>query len=196
MAPDLSLFFKYDVDFEQFRVRFNYDNIDGDEIAPMDLTGYSFNIESNGRGHGLFRFNRYDEPFFVNTYGEVYIVDKEYITMKEAKKWEKLQTDTERITMYEPSDAPDLQSTILALVDRVNKLDHDRVRLDFVPDQRLVGRGVVKQNFGQRMLSLLKTVTGISRVRANRSWKRQWRDFTHEQKKRNAHRNIPPQEEE
>ncbi len=187
-VPDLSLFFKDDVDFEQFRVRFGFDNIDGDEVAPMDLTGYSFNIESNGRGHGLFRFNRHDEQFFVNTYGEVYIVDKEYITAKEAKKWEKLQTDVGEIAMYEPSEAPDLQPPILALVDRVNKLDHDRVRLDFVPDQRLVGRKVVKQNLGQRILSLLKTATGISSIRARKSWKRQWKDFTQERMERNAGR--------
>ena len=185
-VPDLSLFFKGNVDFEQFRVRFNYDNVDGDEIAPMDLTGYSFTIESNGRGHGLFRFNRYDEPFFVSTYGEVYMVDKEYITEKEARKWEKLQADTEQLAMYEPAEAPELQPSIRQLVERVNRLDHDRVRLDFVPDHRLVGRGVVKQNLGQRMLSLLKTATGISAVRARRDWKRQWKEFTRERVRRNA----------
>ena len=185
-VPDLSLFFKGNVDFEQFRVRFNYDNVDGDEIAPMDLTGYSFTIESNGRGHGLFRFNRYDEPFFVSTYGEVYMVDKEYITEKEARKWEKLQADTEQLAMYEPAEAPELQPSIRQLVERVNQLDHDRVRLDFVPDHRLVGRGVVKQNLGQRMLSLLKTATGISAVRARRDWKRQWKEFTRERVRRNA----------
>lgn len=118
----------------------------------------------------------------------MYIVDKEYITAKEAKKWEKLQTDVGQIAMYEPSEAPDLQPPILALVDRVNKLDHDRVRLDFVPDQRLVGRKVVKQNLGQRILSLLKTATGISSIRARKSWKRQWKDFTQERMERNAGR--------
>ena len=185
-VPDLSLFFKGNVEFEQFRVRFNYDNIDGDEIAPMDLTGYSFNIESNGRGHGMFRFNRYDEPFFVSTYGEVYIIDKEYITEKEARRWEKLQADTDHLAMYEPAEAPELQPSVQQLVDRVNRLDHDRVRLDFVPDRRLVGRGVVKQNLGQRMLSLLKTATGITAIRARRDWKRQWKNFTREQRHRNA----------
>lgn len=34
----------------------------------------------------MFRFNRNDEPFFVNTFAEVYILDKEYITVKEARR--------------------------------------------------------------------------------------------------------------
>lgn len=51
-------------------------------MSNKDLTGYSFNIESRGRGHDMFRFNNIDEPFFVTTYGEVYMIDKEYITVK------------------------------------------------------------------------------------------------------------------
>lgn len=92
--------------------------------------------------------------------------------------------------MYEPAEAPELQPSVQQLVDRVNRLDHDRVRLDFVPDRRLVGRGVVKQNLGQRMLSLLKTATGITAIRARRDWKRQWKNFTREQRHRNASDSI------
>lgn len=191
-VPNLSLFFRDNIDFEQFRLRLNYRNVGDDEISPLDLTGYSFSMESNGRGHGMFRFNRYDEPFFVSTYGEVYILDKEFVTAKEARKWEKLQSDAGAIAMYESSDAPELQPSIRQLVDRVNKLDHDRVRLDFVPDRRLVGRGVVKQNIGQRMLQMLKTVTGISSIKARKSMKRQWKDFTRDRAKRNQ--DLPQQE--
>ena len=84
-VPNLSVFFNDDIDFEQFRLRLNYGNVAGDSIGAVDLAGYSFNIESNGRGHGMFRFNRRDEPFFVSTYAEVYVMDKEYISVKEAK---------------------------------------------------------------------------------------------------------------
>ena len=101
-VPNLSLFFKENLDFEQFRVKFNYGNVVTDSIAPIDLTGYSFNIESNGRGRGMFRFSRNDEPFFVSTYAEVYVVDKEYITVKEAKKWEKGNLNLDDICIIEP----------------------------------------------------------------------------------------------
>ena len=62
-VPNLALFFRSGLDFEHFRIRFNYDNVVGDSVSPMDMAGYSFNIESNGRGHEMFMFNRVDEPF-------------------------------------------------------------------------------------------------------------------------------------
>lgn len=184
-VPNLSVFFRNNLDFENFRVRFNYDNVIGDSIAPIDLTGYSFNIESNGRGHGMFMFNRVDEPFFVSTYAEVYIIDKEYITIKEARKWERHKINTADIEIYEPGEAPDLQPSIQHLVDRVNTLDNDKIRLALTPDRSLIGRKVVKQNIGQRALQILKTVTGISRYKMNRNLNRKWSDV----KKKRIHDN-------
>lgn len=184
-VPNLSLFFRDDVDFEQFKVRFNYDDIVGDILSPIDLTGYSFNIESNGRGHGLFRFNRHNEPFFVSSYAEVYIIDKEYITVKEAKKWGHRDAESNEIEIFEPAEAPALQPSIQMLVDRVNAVDHDLVRLDFTPDQRLAGRKIQKMNIGQRVLKRVKQMFGIDNINAERKWRRQWNDFSKIQSKKN-----------
>ncbi|MDE6325219.1 MAG: hypothetical protein K2M02_03515, partial [Duncaniella sp.] len=184
-VPNLSLFFRDDVDFEQFKVRFNYDNIVGDILSPIDLTGYSFNIESNGRGRGLFRFNRHNEPFFVSSYAEVYIIDKEYITVKEAKKWDCRDTESNEIEIFEPAEAPALQPSIQMLVDRVNAVDHNLVRLDFTPDKRLAGRKIKKMNIGQRVLNRVKQMFGIDSVNAERKWRRQWNDFSKKQSQRN-----------
>lgn len=184
-VPNLSLFFRDDVDFEQFKVRFNYDDIVGNILSPIDLTGYSFNIESNGRGHGLFRFNRHDEPFFVSSYAEVYIIDKEYITLKEAKKWDRRDAGNAEIEIFEPAEAPALQPSIQMLVDRVNAVDHDLVRLDFTPDKRLAGRKIKKMNIGQRVLSRVKQMFGIDNVNAERKWRRQWNDFSKSQSQKN-----------
>ena len=185
-VPSLSGFFRNNLDFETFKVRYNYKNIIGDYVAPVDLTGYSFNIESNGRGHDMFMFNRINEPFFVSTYAEIYILDKEYITIKEAKKWENRKFDTDEIQIYEPMEAPELQPSVQALIDRVNNVNGDKIRLAMSPDERLASRKVVKQNFGTRSLQLLKTLTGISRIRAKRDWNRQWKEFKKEQIQRNA----------
>ncbi len=178
-VPNLSTFFHKDVDFEQFRIHFNYDNVAGDSLAPVDLAGYSFNIESNGRGRGMFQFNRVDDPFCVSTYAEVYVIDKEYITLKEARKWER-RRDLGEIVIFEPPEAPPLQQPIQLLVDRVNEVDHEEVRLALSPDERLAGRNVVPQHFGQRVLQLFKTVTGISQIRSQRKWNKQWREFRRE----------------
>lgn len=181
-VPNLSTFFRGYLDFERFRLRVGYDNVAGDSISPMDLTGYSYNIESNGRGHDMFRFNRVDESFFVGTYAEVYIIDKEYITVKEARKWERLQFDSDAVEIYGPPEASALQPSILALIDRVNSLDHDKARLAITPDRRLAGRHVARHdNLGHRALSLLKIATGISAIRSKRNRDRQWRDFRRDQ---------------
>lgn len=185
-VPNFQSFFKEDLDFDQFRIRFNYGDVVYDSVSPVDLTGYSFNIESNGRGRGMFMFNRPIDPFFVSTYAEAYIVDKEYITLKEAKKWERLQARTDEIEIYEPSEAPELQPAIQLLVDRVNKVDHDRARLSLTPDKRLAGRSLVKLNMGQQVLKRLKGLLGIDKVNARRKWNKQWRDFRKKRLDRNS----------
>ncbi len=94
------------------------------------------------------------------------------------KKWYDRKFDADAIEIYEPQDAPDLQPSIQALVDRVNCIDKGDVRLDVAPDRRLMGRRAVKKNFGHRVFQLLKTATGISNYRANKSWNSQWDQFT------------------
>ncbi len=187
-VPNLSIFFRNRLDFEHFRIRFNYGNVVGDSISPMDMTGYSFNIESNGRGHEMFMFNHVNEPFFVSTYAEVYILDKEYITVKDAKRWERLNLDTSDIEIIEPAEAPELQGPIQELIARVNTIQHDNVRLNFTPDHRLAGRGVHRQNLGQRAFSLLKQLTGITYFKSHRNFNRRWSDFRKEQVHENNNR--------
>ncbi len=160
----------------------------GKDLLPVDLTGYSFNIESRGRGRGMFRFNRHDQPFFVTTYTEVYILDQEYIPVKEAKKWAKRKFTSDEIEIFEPMEAPDLQPPILALIDRVNGIDTDRIRLSFQPDHRFISRNVSKHNFnniGYRALSILKQLTGISSYKSRKNLNRNWNDFRIRQMRRN-----------
>lgn len=178
-VPNLSGFFHDDLEFENFRVRFSYDNILSDYLSPMDLTGYSFNIESNGRGHRMIGFNRYDQPFFVSTYAEAYVLDKEYITVKEARKWEKHDFHAANIEMCEPAEAPELQPSVQALVDRVNTIDRDKVRQTLPTDQRLIGKyyGKRKSGLGTRALSMLKQMTGISSYKSHKNFKQQWNGF-------------------
>ncbi len=186
-VPNLSYFFsKEGIDFEQFRLKLNYDNVTTDMMTPLDLTSYSFNIESRGRGHGMFKFNRYDQPFFVTTYTEVYILDKEFISMKEAKKWDNRKFDSS-IEILEPMEAPELSPSTLALIERVNGIDADRVRLSITPDYRLMSRNVSKKNFqiGYRALNVLKQLTGITYIRSHRNFNKNWRDFQREQSERN-----------
>ena len=175
-VPNLSAFFRRNLDFEQFRMRLRYGNVVDTQLSPVDLAGYSFNIESRGRGRSMFLYHRPQDPFFVSTYGEVYMLDKEYITVKDARRWESLQRGAAGVDIYEPADAPPLQPNIVELIARVESIDHDALRLGFAPDERLGGRRV-QLNFGQKVLSRVKQMFGIDEINARRKWKRQWRRF-------------------
>lgn len=184
-VPELSPFFRDEVDFEQLRVRLSYDASTVDSLTATDLTGYSLNIESNGRGRNMFKFNRADESFYVSTYAEVYIVDKEFITVKEAKKWQRLQGEAADVAIYEPDEAPELQPDIIRLIEQVMAVDHDMTRLALAPDRRLAGRNAVRPGPGQQLLKRLKGMLGLDGVAAQRKWKKQWHEFRRERIERN-----------
>lgn len=188
-VPKLAYFFRRGLDYNKFKVSFNYDNIEGNSLSGFDLDGYSFSIESKGRGREMFRFNKINEPFFVSTNAEVYILDKEYITVKEAKKWEKRDFDVDEIGIYEPMNAPQLSPAILDLVERVDLLDKHKIRLDFIPDHRLMGSNSGRRNLriGRRALLLLKQATGITFFKSHKNFNNNWAKFRKEQIRKNSH---------
>lgn len=188
-VPKLAYFFRRGLDYNKFKVSFNYDNIEGNSLSGFDLDGYSFSIESKGRGREMFRFNKINEPFFVSTNAEVYILDKEHITVKEAKKWEKRDFDVDEIGIYEPMDAPQLSAAILDLVERVDVLDKHKIRLDFMPDHRLMGSNSGRRNLriGRRALLLLKQATGITFFKSHKNFNNNWAKFRKEQIRKNSH---------
>lgn len=189
-VPNLSGFFRNNLDFEDFRIRFSYKNVIGDSIAAIDTKGYSFYIESNGRGHDMFLFNHINEPFFVTTYAEVYILDKEFITKKDAKKWEKMDFDVSKIEMIEPPEAAKLQDSINTLIARVEAISHDTVRLNIKPDRRLIGRVAHRSHIGQRAWDLFKQVTGITSYRTRKNLNNNWNNFRKGQQQKNNSRPI------
>lgn len=178
-VPHLASFFHRNLDFEKIKVGFNYSNIGGDSISKFDLDSYSFSIESNGREREMFLFNKRNENFFVSTDAEIYILDKEYITVKEAKKWEQRNFDIDEIGIYEPLGAPPLAQSVLSLIERVNTLDIDKIRTDTKPDRRLMGKLDGRRNFriGRRALLLLKQLTGITYKNAHKNTDNNWRQF-------------------
>lgn len=187
-VPDLSGFFNKGLEFERFKIAYQYDNVTGDTVSALDLSNYSFNIESNGRGHKMFRFNRIDEPFFVNTNAEVYILDKEYISVKEAKKWAKRKFDIDEIGIYEPMEAPALSAATQDLIDRVNNIDKDIVRLDFTPDYRMMSNNNGRRNFkiGRRALLMLRQATGITAYKTRKNFNRNWNFLKKDRIQKNA----------
>lgn len=175
-VPNLSTFFRHDLDYETFKLHINYENVTGNTVGPQDVSGYSFNIESNGRGRSMFMFNKVDQPIYVTTYAEVYILDRTFISIAEARKWERHDVDLENIGIIEADAAPPLQDALVQLIERVNNVNHDGVRLALSPDQRLAG-GRVTRSFGSEMLTRLKNMFGISNIRGKRKQEKKWKEF-------------------
>lgn len=178
-VPNLEGFFKDEWYFEDFRLSCDYENILGETVSPMDLSHYSYEIESNGRARDMFRFNRTSEPFFVRTHADVYIVDKEYLGMRQARQYEKRRPSPEDSEIYTPYGVPPLEPSIETLVARVEHIDKESIRLAEEPDHRLGGLNPDNNNFsfGNRLLFMLKNLTGITLFKSRKNMKRQWDKF-------------------
>ncbi len=156
--PNMSTFFKNHIDFECVKIRYNFnDGIVADYLSASGLTGIAVNIESNGRGRDMFRFNRRDEPFFVSTYAEIYLADKEYISVKEAKKWENYAFEPLDFKLLPlPEGVPPLQPSTEELIARVGEINSDALRLETEPDKRLAGCDLTPLTTKQKILKRLK----------------------------------------
>lgn len=171
-------FFRSGMDFDEFRANFNFDVEEDAEVTPASLRSYSYNVSSRGRGVNMFKFHRREEPFFVDTYAEVYVLDKEYITIKEAREWERHKFSADDMPIYSAADAPELHPAVLDLMARVKSIDREMVRLGLELDTRVAsGKDAQMPNIGKRALSMLKALTGISAARHKRKMNKQWKDF-------------------
>lgn len=160
--PGLKGFFRRDVDFEKLEFSCRFGNVISDQVAPPDIEMYSYRIHSNGRARDMFRFNRKDEPFFVTTEAQVYIIDHEYLSKREARKYEEGKFGEDLKVIMVPAGAPELPYGIEDLVNRVESMDKDSLRLQSNPDPLLKGRlKHRKQGFGAKVLKSLKKRIGI-----------------------------------
>lgn len=84
----------------------------------------------------MFGFMRHDEPFFVTTYTEVYIIDQEYLTVADAKRWERYN-----LKGFDPALpyglVPEVSEHTARLMARVGGIDHDARRARIKADPRI-----------------------------------------------------------
>ena len=187
-VPLLRSFFRNDkVEFDRLNLRLSYSNVADNTVSPLNLSGYSFNIESRGRAHDIFRFNRHDQPYFVSTYTEVYLIDKEFITLKEAKKWADRNFSSNALPIVVPMSVPELGPQLQAIISRVNMVDEAGIRLALTPDHKLVGSNLKKPNFGMghRAWTLFKELTGLSAYKSHKHFNKNWRNFRRQQMSNN-----------
>lgn len=182
-VPNIKPFFRDEnLEFEDFRLGIDYENVLGNTLKQSDLTKFTYRVDARGRGHDMFRFNRREEDFFATTDGELYVLDLEYITEKEARKWGSGKYDTDELEVIRAVDAPPLSEETLALIDRVRHIDNEAVRLDGFIDRSMI-RMERKRSRGAGFLRYLKNITGISDAVAGKKQDKEWKKFRDSRKK-------------
>ena len=136
-TPDHFKLFSMAVDFTKFITNYTLTDVNSSTVFADNISMLSYNIESQGRVLDLRRLFHSDDPIFMNTYAELYITDREYMSIKQAEKWEKDPTLGDDIGINPPPEAPELEPAIKELIDRVNNFDYDQHRLDTKTDRFL-----------------------------------------------------------
>lgn len=133
-----------DTEFERLVMDYRFSDTDTFAVRPQNLDHLSCSIESMGRGHDMFRFKRFEDPIlYVSTYFDLTITDREYITVKEARRKEKdARLAIEDAMLIFESERVPRDSIITDLIARVNAIDHDSRRLGMDIDTR-VGNGTM-----------------------------------------------------
>lgn len=153
------------IEFDKFKLSYDFRHVDSETLSIRDLEQVTCDVESQGRGRNMFRFNNYDETFYVDTHSEIYFIDKEYITVKEAKKWEKRRfADAEIAALPLPYNVPKRSAEMEQLIARVNALketDEDNLRAHLKVDRRLAGRPLDGYTNKEVILKILKNMIGI-----------------------------------
>ena len=157
--PNFSRYLKSDIDFDRVELEYSFLDVGFDELYAGDLLKITCNIESRSRGRNMFRFNKIDQPFFVSTHADIYIADREYIPLKEAKGWEKFRFEDLDFTQLDlPSEVPELDENTLELISRVEGIEHlDRI-LKIKPDRNLIGRELKRQSKSDGLLKRLRAL--------------------------------------
>ncbi len=153
--PDIKLFFQTNTLFEDIKVEYSFTDLITDHLYARDIDCIKVDIKSEGRGKNMFRFNRRDESFLVSTTTEVYMYDKDYITVKDAKKWEHdLVRVLDEYDLQYPLNLPPLSSDIQNLMARVDAIDHTPIRLATFIDPRIAGRDLRPMTFKRSLQAI------------------------------------------
>ena len=154
--PGISHFLDGDVDFTRFNVRYDFSDVLGGDLFADNIYRVSFNIEANGNGRNFSRLGNPKSAVYMDTYAELYITDREYLSVSEAKKIEKnIKGDSE---VEIPRNVPALLTSIENLKQMVGEIDHDLVRQNREADKRLAGRDLKGDKYGYGLFPSLKRV--------------------------------------
>lgn len=143
------------VEFNEFKLTLNYKGIDNTILLVDNLDNMTFDIETSGRARNMFRVFRADQPLYVSTHAELYIIDREYIPVKLAKNWDKNANELTEVGILVSPEAPPLEARIVNLKDRVESIDHVGRHLDTPLDRKVAGLHFDEMRYSRGVLGYL-----------------------------------------
>lgn len=147
-----------DVEPDRFKVVYTFVGAGNHEILADNIVSISTDIETIGRGKMLFEVFPKDVSYYVDSHTELYITDRRYLTASEARKRaNRLPNDPD---IKAPDKLPPPDREVLAIIDRVNGIDHERLHLNVKGDDRLVSKHYGKKHIGPigKSIELLKSI--------------------------------------
>ena len=106
------------MDFNQLYTTYTYRVNDKGIYQPKDLIEAGFVMEADGRGKHLRNILKSDKPIIIRSMIELYIVDRDYLSKKEAK--EEYKNKPTNVKFVIPSTVPPLNEATQRLVERAN----------------------------------------------------------------------------
>ncbi|MDE6534403.1 MAG: hypothetical protein K2K82_00155 [Muribaculaceae bacterium] len=170
-VPALNSFFQRGLDFERFDVRYLLKDISGDCLTPHNLDAMTVTIESNGRGRDLYKFNRPQVAYYVRTYAEMFVADREYISVRDAQKIEQNPFTESELQRLVPADVSDLDPAIISLIARVNAIDTLAVKTNLPVDQNIGSLDLIPLTRKQKIVRRLRGMLGLPLKKYDKSKK-------------------------
>ena len=157
-VPGIASFIRDGLDVYSFNMKYAFAGVGENEILPNNISKMTYVIETKGRVLDLFRVFRHDTPYYVNTYAELYITAREYLTVKQARKNENRLPEYDITAIAAPPGAPEPEASVKALIERVNNIDRSKEQLATAPDRRLSGTKWAERHKKNRFLQFLKSI--------------------------------------
>ena len=156
--PGITPMMRSGITFDKIMVQYDFAAIGSTEVLADNISKISYAIEANGKNRDRYRLGSGNIPRYMDTYAEIYIIDRCYMSVKEARRLEKNPPRNDETTIMAPVDAPELPQGICDLMSRVDGIDYSRLRLNYKLDNRLAN---LRDRKPTRIQSLKKKASRI-----------------------------------
>lgn len=159
-TPGFGVYLDGRVDFTRFNMRYIFTDVGvSSGVMAENIARVAYDIESDGMNRNMNRLSTKDEAQYMDTYAELYVTDREFLTVGEAKRWENDPPRGDAIGIHVPDDAPPLEPELAELVSRVESIDHIGRRIAKEADRRLAGEHYLLKHRKKRgVLNQLKSL--------------------------------------